>query len=406
MSAPALAPEQGIAPAPGPAPAPATGDRRSRTIAVIVVIAALVAALGAALARGAYRDAPFEPSSPAPGGSKAVVTVLRDGGATVRTERRTAEAAAALRSGDTVLVTAPSTLDRPQLEALREALDAGDGRLVLVTPDFGGLAVLAPGVRPTGTVEDEDARLSADAECSDASFAARTVRPGPVALDADGDQVAPAIVYSGPETARGCFRTGAGASIMRSGDVTVLGSARYLTNAGVGGADNAAVALNALGDGHVVWYLPSAADPMASTQPGAFERLPDWMGPVGLWLAVCVLVLLVALMWRGGPVVVEPLPVTVRAQELTAGRARLMHRAGARESAARSLRSATAVRLASRLGIRRGESLDALVAAAAPLVGRSPAALRELLGETPVRTDEELVRLADDLDRLEKEIDR
>ena len=51
-------------------------------------------------------------------------------------------------------------------------------------------------------------------------------------------------------------------------------------------------------------------------------------------------------------------------------------------------------------------SSEGLVAALAPHVDRTPEQLRTLLGPTPVTSDQDLVRLAHDLDRLEKEIDR
>lgn len=381
-----------------------SADRSRRTVALVVTLA-LIVAIGAALVRGSFRDEPYEPGSPRPGGSKAVVSVLEDLGTGVQTERRTAGAAADLRAGATVLVTDPSALGREQLEALRTALDEGEGHLVLLLPDFGSLAVLAPGTRPTGTLA-EPTDLRADERCGDASFSARTVRAGPAQLDEDGRVLSPARLYTGPDGSRSCFRADRGAVVVRSDRVTVLGSARFLTNGGVGGADDAAVALNALHDEEVTWYLPSATDPMATTVPGPLERLPAWSGPVALWLILTALLALWALSFRLGPVVVEPLPVRVRAQELTIGRAHLWRRARARDRAARALRSATAVRLADRLGLRRQEGLDALIAALAERTGADPSSLRRLLGPEPVTHDPDLVRLARDLDRLIQETER
>src|SRR5699024_7183961 len=134
--------------------------------------------------------------------------------------------------------------------------------------------------------------------------------------------------------------------------------------------------------------------------------LPSWAGPLALWLLAVAAIALIALGRRFGPVVVEPLPVTVRPQELVLGRARMLQQSGSRDAAAASLRSAAATRLADRLGLRRESALDGLLAALAPHVDRSPEQLRELLGPTPVASDQDLVRLAQDLDRLEKEIDR
>ncbi|HJF48438.1 MAG TPA: DUF4350 domain-containing protein, partial [Brachybacterium paraconglomeratum] len=63
-------------------------------------------------------------------------------------------------------------------------------------------------------------------------------------------------------------------------------------------------------------------------------------------------------------------------------------------------------RLADRLGLRHESALDGLLAALAQHVEESAEQLRALLGPAPVTTDRDLVRLAHDLDRLEKEIDR
>src|SRR5699024_4838614 len=107
----------------------------------------------------------------------------------------------------------------------------------------------------------------------------------------------------------------------------VLGSADLLTNDGIGRADNSALALNLLtADGAVSWYVPSANDPMGTASQTPLGYLPDWAGPVLLWLLLVALIVLVALGRRFGPVVVEPLPVTVRPQELVLGRAQLLQR--------------------------------------------------------------------------------
>lgn len=385
----------------------AAREDRSQRIAVLVVVLALLASVAVVLAQGRFREAPYEPSSPLPAGSKALVSVLDEQGVEIATVRRTDEAAAALRTGGTVVVTDPSSLGRDQLEALRGALDAGGGRLVLLSPDFGALAVLAPGIRPTGRVAEDAPALAADGACGDAAFGARTVRAGELALDDEGEQTAPGLLYTGGPGSRSCFRTAGGAAVVRTDDVIVLGSARLITNEGLRDADGPAVAMNAIGTaGPVTWYLPSATDPMSSDLASPLEQLPPWTGPVALWLAVCALLALWALSWRLGPVVVEPLPVSVRSQELTVGRAHLLRRADGRDAAARSLRSAAAVRLADRLGVRRREGLDALVAALVPHARRDAGEIRRLLGPEPVASDADLVRLAHDLDRLEKEIDR
>ena len=189
--------------------------------------------------------------------------------------------------------------------------------------------------------------------------------------------------------------------------VTLLGAATPLTNERLDDEGNAALALGLLGArARLVWYLPSPTDVPASAQQSFYDLVPSgvWWGLV----QVAVAVLLLAL-WRArrlGPVVAEPLPVVVRAAETVEGRARLYRRSGARGQAAEALRAGardrlgTAARAAApgRTARRRGG-------------GRGPRRPeRAGRGGAPVRCrtadDAALVRLADDLDALEREVRR
>lgn len=396
------------APTTSAASAPAAPDRpgprtSTRVLTVALVLVVLAAVVVVAL-RGTFRDGPLEPAAPTPQGSKAVARVLEREGTDLEVRRYTTDAAQALAEGRTVLVTDPSALDGAQLDRLAEARESGHGHLVLVRPSFFVLARLAPGIRPAGSLE-ETTSLSADGSCAAASLHAREIRVGPAE-----DVAKAATLYRAGDGFDSCFRRGDGAAVVTGQGVTVLGSATLLTNAGAGDLDNAAVALNALGGDDegsaLTWYVPSPTDPLAEERPSLLDRLPDFALPLALWACAVVLAVLLAVSRRLGPVVVEPLPVSVRARELTVGRAHLLHRADARDAAARALRARTAVRLASRLGVRREGRLDALIAALAPHTSLMPEQLRTLLGPTPVRSDQELLRLSEDLDALEKEIDR
>lgn len=382
------------------APAPRT-DRRRRWLIALVVLAVL-AAVAAATARGLYRDGPLEPDAPTPQGSRAVVEVLEDLGVEVETHRHTTDVVEDLREGSSVLVTDPNSLSSAQLTELGEAASTSEGNLVLVQPDFVTLSYLSPSIAPAGSVRTPTL-LEADPGCGDAAFGARRLQvPG-----TDGLHESPATTYRLGPGAQGCFGEGESSLVAVEGSVVVLGSPDLLTNEGVGEADNPALALNSLGStSELTWYVPSPGDPMASTGPDLLSHLPDWAAPVALWILVVTGIALLALARRFGPVVVEPLPVTVRAQELVLGRARMLQKARARDAAAASLRAAGAVRLADRLGIRHEASLDALIPALAPYVSATPAQLRTLLGPTPLSRDQDLVQLAHDLDVLEKEIDR
>lgn len=380
-----------------------SGDRggHGRPWLVILVATGIVLAIAVTIARGVYRDGPLEPDAPTPQGSKAVVEVLTDLGTQVRVDRHTEDAAQSLREDRTVLVTAPSSLSAPQLDELAGALEEGEGQLVLVQPDFVTLSYLTPLITPAGSLRAEST-VEAGQSCGDLTFEARALAvPGEEGLRG------PSTLYSTRGEAQGCFDTPEGDLVAADGQVLVLGSADLLTNEGVREADNSALVLNVLGpSGELSWYVPSATDPMATTGPELLTHLPDWAGPVGLWILLVAGIALIAWGRRFGPVVVEPLPVTVRPQEMVLGRARLLQQSSSRDAAATALRSATSVRLALQLGLRRESTLDALVAALAPHVQHSPEQIRSLLGPTPVTRDQDLVQLARDLDRLEKEIDR
>lgn len=377
-----------------------TSQRRPTWLVVVIVLAVLAAVL-AAVARGYFRDGPLEPDAPTAQGSRAAVSVLTDLGTEVRTQRHTEDAAEDLAQGRTVLVTDPSALSARQLELLDSARDGSGGTLVLVQPDFVTLSYVTPGIAPAGSVRVPTV-VEAGPACGDAGFRAREIAVAPE------DGLAPtATTYRTSGEAAGCFDAGQGSLVAVEDGLVVLGSPDLLTNDGIGQADNSAVVLNALGEeGRLTWYVPSPGDPLATATPDLLSYLPDWASVVAAWLLLTALIGLIAAGRRLGPVVVEPLPVTVRPQELVLGRARLLQKAQSRDAAAACLRAASAGRLADRLGIRHEQSLDALIPALAPHIDRTPEQIRSLLATTPVRSDQDLVRLAHDLDRLEKEIDR
>ena len=165
----------------------------------------------------------------------------------------------------------------------------------------------------------------------------------------------------GPVT--GCF-PGTGdpsaalvARVDRAVPTYVLGGVDVLTNDRVDDADNAAVALRLLGQGdRLVWYVPDLRDVAAGDAGSLRAQLPGGLVPALWLLAVAVLA---TMLWRGrrlGPLVVEPLPVVVKAVESTRGRGRLYARVRDRPHAAGILRAATRRRLAARL--RLGATTD------------------------------------------------
>ena len=139
-------------------------------------------------------------------------------------------------------------------------------------------------------------------------------------------------------------------------------------------ADNAAVALRLLGQrDRLVWYVPEAADLVGDDGVSLRTLLPEWIFP-GLWIAgATVLALLLWRVRRLGPLVTEPLPVTVKAIETTQSRGRLYRKAGDRAHAAQALRRAARTSLASRLHLPAAVTDEASPGARRGAARRPPA---------------------------------
>jgi hypothetical protein len=137
------------------------------------------------------------------------------------------------------------------------------------------------------------------------------------------------------------------------------------------------------------------------------QLIPHWIW----WMLLQLLVAAVALAyWRSrrlGRLVGENLPVKVHAAETVEGHANLYRRASAHGRAAGLLRSAAARRIAPLLGLPAGPAgrkPESLVQAVAERLGQAPEQVHAILaGEVPM-TEAELVRLTDQLDRLEQEV--
>lgn len=342
-------------------------------------------------ARAPYSE-PLDPGNAGPEGARAVARVLGQQGVDVVVVRDAAAFdQAPVDETTTVLVTSagslgPSTADR----LLRRV---GEAHLVLADPPVGSLELfgLDEGIRV------EPRRVTGD--CADPRFDGLRLR------------VDKATAYPSPTD--GCFATDDGALLVTDRDraITVLGAAELLTNAQVIRADNAAVALRLLGqEQRLVWYVPDLADLRAGDEVGLGSLLPDWLPPA-LWLATLTMVAVV--LWRGrrlGPLVAEPLPVSVTAIESTESRGRLYRKASDRAHAAETLRRAARSRIADHLHLPRGAANDpdVLTRDIADLTGLDPARVRELLapGGAAPRTDKELTQLAKDLAELDGEVRR
>ncbi len=366
---------------------------------VLLVVLVLVGAVLMALAQGTRKQGFLDPQATDPSGSRAVAALLEQEGVTVV---RVTDAGAAREALDeagrdvTFLIapTAPVSIDMANAVS-----GATTDHLVLVRPFPDVLTVFAPWLREGGFTES-DVETPPGCAWDVATRAGSLPVPGPTYVT---DRTAAESCWGGAVVDLP-FDRGVRAT-------TVISPVGALTNDALDESGNAAMVLGALGrSGTVVWWLPSTRDPLAF-RPGeavsVSDLVPSWVGWALVQLA---LAMLVVVWWRArrlGRVVLEPLPVVVRATETVEGRARLYRRGNARTRAADALRAATTARLRSLLALPRGADLATLVAAAAARTGRTGPDVATLLtpGGHP-DDDASLARLADALDTLENEVRR
>ncbi|GHG27336.1 MULTISPECIES: DUF4350 domain-containing protein [Amycolatopsis] len=364
------------------------GARIPLAILVLIFVAGALLLLG----RGEQAYGALEPGSYEPGGAHALVKLLKDQGVDVRTARTIAEADAEVGEDATLLVTAPDLAPAKRFDALRER--AAD--VVLVTPGEPTLRDSLPLVHAAGRSDVG----TLPPQCTVAAAVAA------------GEATLGGIGYASPG-ARSCYpgEDGGGTLLqLAEGNrtTTLLGTPAPLTNARLADQGNAALGLRLLGaHPKLVWYLPSASDPALDvSRRSIFDLIPDgwYFGAAQAFVAVALVAL-----WRArrlGPVVTEPLPIVVRAAETAEGRARLYRRAKAAGHAGETLREAARHRLRTTLGLPRDADPAALVESVSTRTGRPPNDVGAVLYGPPVPDDPALVRLADELDRVEREVGR
>jgi hypothetical protein len=351
------------------------------------------------LSSGRGNGEPLDPDGASPDGSKALAQVLRSHGVDVQVERSAAGLTAALdaRPTATVLVSRADLLAAADLTTLRSYLDGPQTtrRLVLVTALPAQLARLAPDVRIVGA----PTRHTASADCAD-----------PAALRAGrADAGGLTYGYQGSAPAVACYPVDGHPSYLVRGSgpqTVVIGQPSGLTNDRLAKQGNASLMFNTLATtGDVIWYVPSA-DLLPGQQQSLTSLLPHWV----LWVTLQLFVVAgLCVLWRGrrlGRLVPEPLPVVVRAVETTEGRARMYRRARAQDRAAAQLREATMTRIRAHTGLPRSASPADLVAVVATRTGLPGPAVADLLLGPPPLDDAGLVALAQNLDRLDREVRR
>ncbi|MFC9332459.1 DUF4350 domain-containing protein [Arthrobacter sp. NPDC057009] len=334
--------------------------------------------------------------NPGPSGARAAAQILAGQGVSVNQTESFQETLAAAReagrngSGSTVLVYDERGFLPPEK---LPALLAGTDRLVVVSPRLATLTGLGGTIRQAGVVPGSEQTLQPGCAVTDGEAA------GDISADGGFLYTGGTVCYGSGATGRGLYASA------ENGKLVVLGSTAVLSNQFLADHGNAALTLRTLGSqDHLIWYLPGPGDLGASPAPKTLAELaPAWSAFVAPWLIV---VALFAVLWRGrrlGPLVFEPLPVVVKSAETAEGRARLYHEAHDIARATDTLRAGTVVRLAADLRVGAGaDTVDVAAAAARHLDSTLPDMLR-ILQHRP-GTEAELVRWAQDLVRLEKEV--
>jgi hypothetical protein len=376
---------------------PATdGWRRWRTpvaiIALIIAGGAVIALLQPARVSNNYLD----PASTGPEGTHALADIMAGRGQQVVRETAPDAAAQAAHGGATLVLTSPQVLTRTELTAIARLT----GNLVIVEPDRATLSALAPAAQ----IADETLVGPTSARCS--LPAARLA----------GNAILGGILLTLPDPTPGaqlCYRFGKRASLLQytvgHKVITLLGSARFLTNQSLAQFGDAALALNLLGSSRrVVWLVPTLAIQSGASSTAGPRSLTSLI-PLGAWLVALQLgiALLLAALWRArrlGPIVAEQLPVVVRAAETVEGHGRLYQARRARGRAAAALRTALIDRLAPLAGLPRDASANTVATTLAARSGTDADQVTTMLYGPLPGTDAALVALAGELDDLERKV--
>jgi hypothetical protein len=353
--------------------------------AVTLVVVAMVVTVGRA-----NRQQADDPRSTTAAGAGALGVLLAAEGVEIAVTDDVADALGT-PAPDRALVVANG--DRLSEADAQQLLTAGYGRVVLLRPTTGALVRFGVSavVRPaTDQVVQPGCPVTAAEQA------------GSIVLD----DARAGFAATGP-TEFSCYPlSDGGHAYLRVG--TATGTTVELVGGGISNAlldqpGNAAFGMNVFGAQAGVTWLMARSGPPADgvTQP---TLLPPWW-PVAL--AQAAVAFLIVAVWRGrrlGPILTEPLPVTVRAAETVEGHGRLYHRLNAYDRAAHALRAGTVGRLSRAYG--HADDPLALSSVLADRTGLDPGRVRGMLVDARPTTDSDLVNLARDLDRLEQEARR
>lgn len=376
---------------------------RRTVVRVLVSLAALAVAAVALTWSGSSAEvkAAYHPQNPTANGSQALARVLASHGITVDIVTGEAALVEAKVDGTTTLVVTDTSQLRDATIASLDQAARNAGRVVLVNPGVRVLRTLAPDVGQRSFSANGSLVAACDAD---------DIRRGESISRAQS-------AYRAFGTARAgdtCFMDNLYAVYLqvennatRRPSTILIGSTDLIVNSRITNADNAGIAVRAMGHlPRVVWYVPDLRDAPVTSGGADRQLAPPWLSPM---LVLAAFAFGGVMLWRGrrlGRLVREPLPVVVRAIETTESRGRLYRKArdGARASSV--LREATMRRLTAYLGLPPASRPDAVIAAVAAASPRTPETVAWLLTGPPASSESEMLTLAADLAALEKEIRR
>lgn len=369
-------------------------------VLAFVVVGVIVIVL---LAPAAKSNTYLDPAGSDVTGTKALADILGQRGFHVTSAYSPADALAAIATSPegappavTLVITRPDLLTAAQ----RAQLGRADADLLLVGPGAVSLDALAPAV----TVATMNAPFGSPVNPRCDIAGARLA----------GSVNAGEITYHSPSYATGCYPVDGNPSVVRyvraGRTITIMGTGLPLSNGWLGDLGNAALALNLL-NAHrsIVWLTPEPKIAQPPRPASGSSRHGPSLIPSAAWLVVlqlCVALVLAAA-WRArrfGPLISEQLPIVVRASETVEGHARLYQSRRARDRAARALRDDMLGRIQPALGLATGAPADAVADGIASRSRRSRQDILAIVYGPAPATDADLVRLAGDLDELEREV--
>ena len=318
----------------------------ARPMIIIVVFSLLLVIAASILPAAGYNNAPVGIRNKEGDGARALAQVLGDHGISVRDVN--AQQAASVDENTTLVVIFPSRMTEEMAKAIETRTNVV---YVGLEEDHGSYSVYLQGLRSSRT------------------YSSKTwLTPGCTSDIAGRTQHLQASDYVLSGTADGwnlCFsddgRNYAYAERSDSGRFRALiPDSLRLRNRAISEGGNAALAINAIGRTRRSHGIRRRAPILRRARRRRSCSPPPYLMPAFLMIIAACLLAGLARGRRLGPLTSERLPIEVPASETLIGKARLMRSQRAYEHAAQALRSSTASRIATALGVAHTADREAL----------------------------------------------